>query len=130
MFETLISEALAAFASVFSNKPAKSSAGLILILSGHYQVIIINEFYQQKYHWLFKTYIVLLPVFCTDPQLLWGVYLFVCRLVGCQGLLEEIPGRRKDSLQLLISSPGESKSLLRKKESKKSYNVKEEMSSK
>lgn len=53
-----------------------------------------------------------------------------CRLVGCQGLLEEIPGRRKDSLQLLISSPGESKSLLRKKEKTKSYNVKEEMSSK
>ncbi|XP_045203432.2 serine/threonine-protein kinase N2-like isoform X2 [Mercenaria mercenaria] len=47
------------------------------------------------------------------------------RLVGCQGLLEEIPGRRKDSLQLLVASPGESKSLLRKS---KSYNVKEELS--
>lgn len=54
------------------------------------------------------------------------------RLVGCQGLLEEIPGRRKDSLQLLLSSPGESKSLLRGTKShrgtSKSYNVKEEMS--
>ncbi|KAL4218900.1 Serine/threonine-protein kinase N2 [Mactra antiquata] len=54
------------------------------------------------------------------------------RLVGCQGLLEEIPGRRKDSLQLVLSSPGESKSLLRGSKSKnnpKSYNVKEEVSS-
>ena len=54
--------------------------------------------------------------------------------MGCQGLLEEIPGRRKDSLQLLLSSPGESKSLLRGTKShrgtSKSYNVKEEMSSK
>ncbi|KAK3605853.1 hypothetical protein CHS0354_017757 [Potamilus streckersoni] len=53
------------------------------------------------------------------------------RLVGCQGLLEEIPGRRRDSLQLLLSSPGESKSLLRGsksyKGSSKSYNVKEEL---
>ncbi|XP_060600124.1 serine/threonine-protein kinase N2-like isoform X2 [Ruditapes philippinarum] len=47
------------------------------------------------------------------------------RLVGCQGLLDEIPGRRKDSLQMLMASPGESKSLLRKS---KSYNVKEELS--
>ncbi|XP_052789265.1 serine/threonine-protein kinase N2-like isoform X2 [Mya arenaria] len=49
------------------------------------------------------------------------------RLVGCQGLLDDIP-RRKDSLQLLTSSPGDSKSLLRKSKSSKSYNVKEDNS--
>ncbi|KAH3779309.1 serine/threonine-protein kinase N2-like isoform X2 [Dreissena polymorpha] len=49
------------------------------------------------------------------------------RLVGCQGLLDEVP-RRKDSLQLVTSSPGDSKSLLRKSKSSKSYNVKEETS--
>ncbi|KAK3087214.1 hypothetical protein FSP39_003180, partial [Pinctada imbricata] len=51
------------------------------------------------------------------------------RLVGCQGLLEDIPGRRKDNLQLLLSSPGESKSLLRgsKRSSAKTYTVKEEL---
>ncbi|XP_060070832.1 serine/threonine-protein kinase N2-like isoform X1 [Ylistrum balloti] len=50
------------------------------------------------------------------------------RLVGCQGLLEDIPGRKKekDNLQLLLSSPGESKSLLRR--STKTYNVKEDLS--
>lgn len=52
------------------------------------------------------------------------------RLVGCQGLLEDIPGRKKDNLQLLLSSPGESKSLLRtKRSSTKTYTVKEELSS-
>ena len=59
-------------------------------------------------------------------------FFSLLRLVGCQGLLEEIAGRRKDSLQLLLSSPGESKSLLRGSKSRgtsKSYNVKEEMSS-
>ncbi|KAJ8300137.1 hypothetical protein KUTeg_021656 [Tegillarca granosa] len=35
------------------------------------------------------------------------------RLVGCQQLLEDIPGRKKDNLQLMLASPGESKSLLR-----------------
>ncbi|XP_062621740.1 serine/threonine-protein kinase N2-like [Saccostrea cucullata] len=52
------------------------------------------------------------------------------RLVGCQGLLEDIPGRKKDNLQLLLSSPGESKSLLRgsKRSSTKTYTVKEELS--
>ncbi|OWF37474.1 serine/threonine-protein kinase N2-like isoform X1 [Mizuhopecten yessoensis] len=50
------------------------------------------------------------------------------RLVGCQGLVEDIPGRKKekDNLQLLLSSPGESKSLLRR--STKTYNVKEDLS--
>ena len=53
------------------------------------------------------------------------------RLVGCQGLLEDIPGRKRDNLQLLLSSPGESKSLLRnKRSSTKTYTVKEELSSK
>ena len=44
MFETLISEALAAFASVFSNKPAKSSWSNpypIRSLSGHYNQRIL-----------------------------------------------------------------------------------------
>ncbi|VDI69908.1 serine/threonine-protein kinase N2-like isoform X1 [Mytilus galloprovincialis] len=54
------------------------------------------------------------------------------RLVGCQTLLEDIPGRKKDNLQLLLSSPGESKSLLRGSKnyrgSTKTYNVKEEVS--
>lgn len=51
------------------------------------------------------------------------------RLVGCQGLLEDIPGRKRDNLQLLLSSPGESKSLLRnKRSSTKTYTVKEELS--
>ena len=60
------------------------------------------------------------------------VFIHCFRLVGCQGLLEEIPGRRKDSLQLILSSPGESKSLLRGKNrnTSKSYNVKEDLSSK
>lgn len=53
------------------------------------------------------------------------------RLVGCQTLLEEIPGRKKDNLQLMLSSPGESKSLLRGSKnyraSTKTYNVKEEL---
>lgn len=58
------------------------------------------------------------------------VLYFVHRLVGCQGLLEDIPGRKKDNLQLLLSSPGESKSLLRsKRSSTKTYTVKEELSS-
>uniref|UniRef100_A0A0B7AI39 protein kinase C n=1 Tax=Arion vulgaris TaxID=1028688 RepID=A0A0B7AI39_9EUPU len=49
------------------------------------------------------------------------------RLVGVQDLLEEIPTRRKDSLQLLMSSPGESRSLLRRGSSKM-YNIKDEIS--
>jgi len=48
------------------------------------------------------------------------------RLVGVQGLLEDIPTRRKDSLQLIMSSPGESRSLLRRGSSKM-YNVKDEI---
>ncbi|XP_055896064.1 serine/threonine-protein kinase N2-like isoform X5 [Biomphalaria glabrata] len=48
------------------------------------------------------------------------------RLVGVQGLLEDIPGRRKDNLQLLMSSPGESRSLLRRGSSKM-YNIKDEI---
>ncbi|CAL1534835.1 unnamed protein product, partial [Lymnaea stagnalis] len=48
------------------------------------------------------------------------------RLVGVQGLLEDIPTRRKDNLQLLISSPGESRSLLRRGSSKM-YNIKDEI---
>uniref|UniRef100_A0A0L8I1N5 protein kinase C n=1 Tax=Octopus bimaculoides TaxID=37653 RepID=A0A0L8I1N5_OCTBM len=36
----------------------------------------------------------------------WIFFLFLCRLVGCQDLLEDIPGRtRRDSLQLMFSSP-------------------------
>ncbi|KAL5012902.1 hypothetical protein ScPMuIL_011453 [Solemya velum] len=54
------------------------------------------------------------------------------RLVGCQELLEDIPGRRKDSLQLMMSSPGESRSLLRSakhnRSSTKSYTIKEDLS--
>lgn len=54
------------------------------------------------------------------------------RLVGCQTLLEDIPGRKKDNLQLMLSSPGESKSLLRGSKnyrgSTKTYNVKEDLS--
>ncbi|GFR91744.1 serine/threonine-protein kinase N2 [Elysia marginata] len=49
------------------------------------------------------------------------------RLVGVQGLLEEMPQRRKDSLQMLMSSPGESRSLLRRGSSKM-YNIKDEIS--
>ncbi|XP_041370542.1 serine/threonine-protein kinase N2-like isoform X2 [Gigantopelta aegis] len=49
------------------------------------------------------------------------------RLVGVQGLLEEFPTRRKDTLQLLMSSPGESRSLLRRGSSK-IYNIKDEIS--
>ncbi|XP_012946173.1 serine/threonine-protein kinase N2 [Aplysia californica] len=48
------------------------------------------------------------------------------RLVGVQGLLEDIPARRKDSLQLLMASPGESRSLLRRGSSK-IYNIKDEI---
>ncbi|XP_059175085.1 serine/threonine-protein kinase N2-like [Physella acuta] len=48
------------------------------------------------------------------------------RLVGVQGLLEDIPARRKDNLQLLMSSPGESRSLLRRGSSKM-YNIKDEI---
>lgn len=53
------------------------------------------------------------------------------RLVGCQDLLEEIPNRtRRDSSQLLFSSPGESRSLLRSgkssKSSSKTYSIKDE----
>ncbi|GAB1606854.1 serine/threonine-protein kinase N2 isoform X1 [Argonauta hians] len=53
------------------------------------------------------------------------------RLVGCQELLEDIPGRtRRDSLQLMFSSPGESRSLLRSgktgKGSSKTYSIKDE----
>ncbi|KAH9507371.1 Serine/threonine-protein kinase N2 [Bulinus truncatus] len=48
------------------------------------------------------------------------------RLVGVQGLLEDIPTRRKDNLQLLMSSPGESRSLLRRGSSKM-YNIKDEI---
>ena len=48
------------------------------------------------------------------------------RLVGVQDLLEDIPARRKDSLQLLMSSPGESRSLLRRGSSKM-YNIKDEI---
>jgi hypothetical protein len=48
--------------------------------------------------------------------------------------LEEIPGRKKDNLQLMLSSPGESKSLLRGSKNysgkTKTYNVKEEVGSK
>ncbi|KAK3750257.1 hypothetical protein RRG08_041286 [Elysia crispata] len=50
------------------------------------------------------------------------------RLVGVQGLLEDMPQRRKDSLQMLMSSPGESRSLLRRGSSKM-YNIKDEISS-
>ncbi|ESP05042.1 hypothetical protein LOTGIDRAFT_109468 [Lottia gigantea] len=49
------------------------------------------------------------------------------RLVGVQDLLEDIPTRRKDSTQLLLSSPGESKSLLRRGSSKV-YNIKDDLS--
>ncbi|XP_076455221.1 serine/threonine-protein kinase N2-like isoform X2 [Babylonia areolata] len=49
------------------------------------------------------------------------------RLVGVQGLLEDIPTRRKDNMQLWMSSPGESRSLLRRG-SKNVYNVKDELS--
>nr|UTK45858.1 serine/threonine-protein kinase N2-like protein [Crepidula fornicata] len=49
------------------------------------------------------------------------------RLVGVQGLLEDIPARRKDNMQLWMSSPGESRSLLRRG-SKNVYNVKDELS--
>ncbi|GFN73542.1 serine/threonine-protein kinase n2 [Plakobranchus ocellatus] len=49
------------------------------------------------------------------------------RLVGVQGLLEDMPQRRKDSLQLLMSSPGESRSMLRRGSSKM-YNIKDEIS--
>ncbi|XP_070177306.1 serine/threonine-protein kinase N2-like isoform X1 [Littorina saxatilis] len=49
------------------------------------------------------------------------------RLVGVQGLLEDMPTRRKDNMQLWMSSPGESRSLLRRG-SKNVYNVKDELS--
>ncbi|XP_064615930.1 serine/threonine-protein kinase N2-like isoform X2 [Liolophura sinensis] len=59
------------------------------------------------------------------------------RLMGCQELLEEIPTRsRREHLQALLSSPGESKSLLRGSKtfsgsrSSRTYNVKEDCSSK
>ncbi|XP_046577454.1 serine/threonine-protein kinase N2-like isoform X1 [Haliotis rubra] len=48
------------------------------------------------------------------------------RLVGVQQLLEDIPTRRKDSLQLMMSSPGESRSLLRRGSSK-TYNIKDDL---
>eukprot|EP00106_Octopus_bimaculoides_P000172 XP_014767614.1 PREDICTED: serine/threonine-protein kinase N2-like [Octopus bimaculoides] len=53
------------------------------------------------------------------------------KLVGCQDLLEDIPGRtRRDSLQLMFSSPGESRSLLRGgktgKSNSKTYSIKDE----
>lgn len=51
-----------------------------------------------------------------------------CRLVGVQGLLEDIPIRRKDSMSLWMASPGESRSLLRRGGTKV-YNVKDELSS-
>uniref|UniRef100_A0A0L8I2Q4 protein kinase C n=1 Tax=Octopus bimaculoides TaxID=37653 RepID=A0A0L8I2Q4_OCTBM len=61
----------------------------------------------------------------------WIFFLFLCRLVGCQDLLEDIPGRtRRDSLQLMFSSPGESRSLLRGgktgKSNSKTYSIKDE----
>ncbi|XP_025111624.1 serine/threonine-protein kinase N2-like isoform X3 [Pomacea canaliculata] len=49
------------------------------------------------------------------------------RLVGVQGLLEDIPIRRKDSMSLWMASPGESRSLLRRGGTKV-YNVKDELS--
>ena len=62
------------------------------------------------------------------------ISMYFFRLVGCQTLLEEIPGRKKDNLQLMLSSPGESKSLLRGSKNysgkTKTYNVKEEVGSK
>ena len=57
------------------------------------------------------------------------IFLFLDRLVGVQGLLEDMPTRRKGNMQLWLSSPGESKSMLRRG-SKNVYNVKEELSSK
>ncbi|XP_050406915.1 serine/threonine-protein kinase N2 isoform X1 [Patella vulgata] len=48
------------------------------------------------------------------------------RLVGVQDLLEDIPTRRKENSQLLLSSPGESKSLLRRGSSKV-YNIKDDL---
>lgn len=72
---------------------------------------------------------------CVDNQnILLTMIINSCRLVGCQTLLEDIPGRKKDNLQLMLSSPGESKSLLRGSKnyrgSTKTYNVKEDLSSK
>ena len=58
------------------------------------------------------------------------IFFFQVRLMGCQDLLEEVPGRsRKD--QTVFSSPTDAKSWYKlKPSSSKSYSIKDETSSK
>lgn len=69
---------------------------------------------------------------CTFKFIIVNVLLRPCRLLGCQDLLEDVPGRsrrEKDS----SSSPGDLRSFVKGvtgRSSSKSYSVKDETSSK